>query len=61
MPFGLWVVVAWMGFVFLFGVVMLGWGLATGQFDDVEEAKFPMLEDREPEPWPGREPSVKGV
>ncbi|MCB2202661.1 hypothetical protein KQH56_01510 [bacterium] len=54
MPFGMWVVVAWMIFVPLvaIGLILNGW--KTGQFKDVEEAKYKMLEDRDPEPWPGR-------
>jgi cbb3-type cytochrome oxidase maturation protein len=59
MPWALWVVVAWMAFVFLFGIALMGWGLATGQFDDVEEAKYRMLEEREPQPWPGRTSTAK--
>lgn len=61
MPIGLWVVVGWMAFVFLFGVALMGWGLAKHQFDDIEEPARRMLEDREPEPWPGREPGPEGV
>jgi nitrogen fixation-related uncharacterized protein len=54
MPFGMWVVVAWMIFVPLvaIGLILNGW--KTGQFKDVEEAKYKMLEDRDPEPWPDR-------
>ena len=52
MPFGMWVVVGWMAFVALTGVVMLIWGWKRGQFKDIEEAKYRMLEDREPEAWP---------
>lgn len=52
MPIGLWVVVGWMFFVILTGVIMLVWGWKRGQFKDIEEAKYTMLEDREPEPWP---------
>jgi nitrogen fixation-related uncharacterized protein len=50
----MWVVVAWMIFVPLvaIGLILNGW--KTGQFKDVEEAKYKMLEDRDPEPWPGR-------
>ncbi len=54
MPLGLWVVVGWMAFVSLSALVMIAWGLKTGQFDDVEQPKYRMLEDREPLPWPGR-------
>jgi cbb3-type cytochrome oxidase maturation protein len=55
MPFGMWVVVGWMALVSLTGVVFLIWGWQNGQFKDVEEAKYKMLEDIEPQPWPGRE------
>jgi cbb3-type cytochrome oxidase maturation protein len=44
-----------MALVALTGVVFLVWGWKHGQFEDIEEAKYRMLEDREPEPWPGRE------
>jgi len=54
MPLGMWVVVGWMAFVALTGVAFLVWGWRRGQFRDIEEAKYRMLEDREPEPWPGR-------
>lgn len=54
MPLGLWVVVGWMAFVALTGLAMISWGLKTGQFDDIEEPKYRMLEDREPLGWPGR-------
>jgi cbb3-type cytochrome oxidase maturation protein len=54
MPLGMWVVVGWMAFVALTGVVFLVWGWRRGQFRDIEEAKYRMLEEREPEPWPER-------
>ena len=59
MPLGLWVVVGWMALVFLSGLALIAWGLRTHQFDDVEEPKYRMLEDREPQGWPGRD-SAKG-
>ncbi|HEY5113510.1 MAG TPA: cbb3-type cytochrome oxidase assembly protein [Coriobacteriia bacterium] len=55
MPLGLWVVVGWMALVFLSGLALIAWGLKTHQFDDIEEAKYRMLEDREPQDWPGRD------
>jgi nitrogen fixation-related uncharacterized protein len=55
MPLGLWAFLLWMLFVTLTGVVLLAWGWRTGQFRNIEEAKYRMLEDREPEGWPGRE------
>ncbi|MFL7894216.1 MAG: cbb3-type cytochrome oxidase assembly protein CcoS [Anaerolineales bacterium] len=52
MPLGMWVVVGWMVFVVITGFIMLVWGWKRGQFTDIEEAKYSMLEDREPEAWP---------
>ncbi|MGD8406800.1 MAG: cbb3-type cytochrome oxidase assembly protein [Anaerolineales bacterium] len=52
MPLGLWVVVGWMILVALTGVIFLIWGWRNGQFKNIEEAKYKMLEEREPEPWP---------
>jgi nitrogen fixation-related uncharacterized protein len=50
----MWVVVAWMIFVPLVAIGLIFNGWKTGQFKDVEEAKYKMLEDRDPEPWPDR-------
>jgi nitrogen fixation-related uncharacterized protein len=54
MPLGMWVVVGWMVFVILTGVAFLIWGWRTGQFRNIEEPKYRMLEDREPQPWPDK-------
>lgn len=54
MPIGLWVVVAWMVFVIFTGIVFLVWGWRNGQFRNIEQAKYTMLEEQEPEPWPAR-------
>jgi cbb3-type cytochrome oxidase maturation protein len=54
MALGIWVVIGWMAFVILTGIVMFVWGWKRGQFKDIEEAKYKMLEDREPEDWPDR-------
>jgi cbb3-type cytochrome oxidase maturation protein len=59
MPFGLWVVVGWMALVMLSGLALIAWGLKSGQFDDVEEPKYRMLEDHDPVGWPDK-PSDKG-
>ena len=59
MPFGLWVVVGWMALVAMSGLVLIAWGLRTHQFDDIEDVKYRMLEDREPQDWPGR-PGAQG-
>jgi len=55
MPLGLWFFVGWMAFVVITGIIFLIYGFTHGQFKDVEEAKYRMLEDYEPEDWPGRE------
>lgn len=52
MPLGLWVVVGWMILVTLTGIGFLIWGWKRGQFRNIEEAKYRMLEEKEPEPWP---------
>jgi nitrogen fixation-related uncharacterized protein len=55
MALGVWVFFGWMVLVAATGVGFLIWAWRSGQFKNVEEAKYRMLEDREPEPWPGRE------
>jgi len=60
MPFGLWAVVGWMGLVTFTAIVFLIWGWKNGQFKDIEEAKYRMLEDKEPQPWPVHEDSAQG-
>jgi len=52
MALGVWAFIGWMGFVTLTGIAFIIWGWTHGQFKDIEEAKYRMLEDREPEPWP---------
>ena len=61
MPVSLWVYVGWMGLVAAIGIGLFVWGLRHKQFDDLEEPKYRMLEDREPEPWPGREKKQRSV
>lgn len=60
MALGLWVFLGWMIFVVGTGLGLLIWGWKTGQFKNVEEAKYRMLEDREPEPWPEKPENTKG-
>jgi nitrogen fixation-related uncharacterized protein len=52
MALGLWVFLGWMIFVVSTGIVFLIWAWKSGQFRNIEEAKYRMLEDRTPEPWP---------
>ncbi len=56
---GLLVVVGWMLFVIFSGIVFLIWGWRSGQFKNIEEAKYKMLEDKEPEGYPEREKKKK--
>jgi cbb3-type cytochrome oxidase maturation protein len=52
---GTWVVLGWILLVALIGIGFLIWGWRNAQFKDIESAKYKMLEDKEPQPWPGRE------
>jgi nitrogen fixation-related uncharacterized protein len=52
MALGAWVFLIWLAFVILTAIVLLIWGWRRGQFKNVEEAKYKMLEDKEPKPWP---------
>jgi nitrogen fixation-related uncharacterized protein len=45
----------WVGVAAAIGISFLIWAWRSGQFKNIEEAKYRMLDDREPEPWPGRE------
>jgi len=60
MLFGLQVVVGWMAFVALFGFGLLAWALYSGQLDNLEDTKYIVFNEREPESWPGRK-SSEGV
>jgi nitrogen fixation-related uncharacterized protein len=54
MSLGICFLLGWMAFVALTAVAMLIWGWRRKQFHNIEEAKYIMLEDREPEDWPDR-------
>lgn len=54
MSLGVWFLLGWMAFVALTALGMLVWGWRRKQFRNIEEAKYTMLEDREPQGWPGR-------
>jgi len=47
--------VAWTLLEILIVVVTIVWGFETGQWKDIEEPKYRMLIDIEPQPWPGRD------
>ncbi len=50
---------AWTALEVVVVIAMIRWGFETGQWKDIEEPKYRMLIDREPEPWPGREKPPK--
>ena len=54
MSFGVLFMIAFMAFVVLTAVAMLIWGWKRKQFRNIEEAKYTMLEDKEPQDWPDR-------
>ena len=60
MIFGLQVVAGWMAFVALFGLLLLGWGIYSGQLDDLEQTKYIPFNETEPADWPGRAPRKEG-
>ena len=55
MALGVIVLIAGMGVIVLIAAAFLIWGIKNGQFKNVEEAKYTMLEDKEPEPWTHQE------
>ncbi len=57
MSYGVYGWVVWGAFVMLSAVLMFVYGWRSGQFRHIEEPKYRMLEDREPQGWPGREPT----
>ena len=54
MVLGLWLLVAWMILMACIGIAFVLWGWRSGQFRNIEEPKYRMLDEKEPEPWPGR-------
>ena len=53
---------AWTALEIVVVIASIRWGYETGQWKnlkDIEEPKYRMLIDREPEPWPGREKPPK--
>lgn len=55
MSLGVFVLIAGMTVIVLIALAFLIWGVRNKQFKDVEEAKYSMLEDKEPQPWPHQE------
>ncbi len=48
---------AWVFFMAITTGAFIFWGFHEGQFKDMEEPKYRMMIDREPETWPGRKPN----
>jgi nitrogen fixation-related uncharacterized protein len=55
MALGVIVLIAGIIVIAVIAVIFLIWGIKTKQFKNVEEAKYTMLEDKEPQPWPNQE------
>ena len=55
MALGVIVLIAGMAVIVIIALSFLIWGIKTKQFKDVEEAKYSMLEEKEPQPWPHQE------
>lgn len=52
MTLGAWVFLFWLSFVILTGIVLLVWGWTRDQFKDIEQAKYHVLDNNAPKPWP---------
>lgn len=55
MAIGVILFIAWILFMAISVIGFLVWYFKEGQHKDIEEPKYRMLEDHEPEPWPGRD------
>ena len=55
MALGVIVLIAGMAVIALIAVIFLVWGIRNHQFKNVEEAKYSMLDDKEPQPWTHQE------
>jgi nitrogen fixation-related uncharacterized protein len=54
MSLGLWLLVGWMILMTLIGIAFIVWAWRTGQFRNIEEPKYTMLDEKDPEPWPSK-------
>ena len=61
MVLGVWLIVGWMAFMVMVGGALFAGGWRNGQFRDIEESKYRMLEDRDSEPWPRKTHSARGA
>ncbi len=55
---GVIIFIAWLVFMVFTVVAFVVWAWKENQLKDIEEPKYRMLEEIEPEPWPGREPAA---
>lgn len=51
--------IGWSMLMVIISVVYFVWAWESGQFKHIEKAKYDMLEEKEPLPWPGREQKPK--
>jgi nitrogen fixation-related uncharacterized protein len=51
MALGVIVLIAGMAVISIIAIILLIWGFRNNQFKNIEEAKYRMLEDKEPQPW----------
>ena len=61
MVLGVWLIASWMLFMVVVGIAFFVWGWRNGQFRDLEESKYRMLEDRDSEPWPRKTHPARGA
>jgi hypothetical protein len=54
MPIGMILFIAWMALEVVVVIGTIVWGVEQGQWKNIEKAKYTMLEDHEPAPWPHR-------
>ncbi len=47
--------IGWSLLMLITSLAFFFWAKESGQLKNVEKAKFDMLEERDPLPWPGRE------
>lgn len=55
MALGVIVLIAGIAVIAIIAVGFLIWGIRNNQFKNIEEAKYRMLDDIEPQPWKNQE------
>jgi cbb3-type cytochrome oxidase maturation protein len=51
--------IGWSLLMVIICVIFFVWGWESGQFKHIEKAKFDMLQEKEPQSWPGRKKKNK--